>query len=156
MNILILGSGGRECTLAWKLAQSSKCGDLFIHEKLRQELFDKDNLEEEGLPLKKFTVEALTQCLPRRLPEEYSNKGEIVWKKFQMDGISEQWIRDLWTFVSSELECKRYVQEDDNEYQVRLAVSKSRIEPLYDWCVLPVRLPRQNYTMLAASRWTKT
>ena len=30
MNILILGSGGRECTLAWKLAQSSKCGDLFI------------------------------------------------------------------------------------------------------------------------------
>jgi len=30
MNILILGSGGRECTLAWKLAQSDKCGDLFI------------------------------------------------------------------------------------------------------------------------------
>lgn len=30
MNILILGSGGRECTLAWKLAQSSQCGDLFI------------------------------------------------------------------------------------------------------------------------------
>jgi len=30
MNILILGSGGRECTLAWKLAQSPKCGDLFI------------------------------------------------------------------------------------------------------------------------------
>ncbi len=30
MNILILGSGGRECTLAWKLAQSKKCGQLFI------------------------------------------------------------------------------------------------------------------------------
>ena len=30
MNILILGSGGRECTLAWKLAQSPQCGDLFI------------------------------------------------------------------------------------------------------------------------------
>ena len=30
MNILILGSGGRECTLAWKLAQSAQCGDLFI------------------------------------------------------------------------------------------------------------------------------
>ena len=30
MNILILGSGGRECALAWKLAQSEKCGQLFI------------------------------------------------------------------------------------------------------------------------------
>lgn len=30
MNILILGSGGRECTLAWKLAQSSQCDALFI------------------------------------------------------------------------------------------------------------------------------
>lgn len=30
MNILILGSGGRECTFAWKLAQSAKCGALFI------------------------------------------------------------------------------------------------------------------------------
>ena len=30
MNILILGSGGRECTFAWKLAQSAKCGAIFI------------------------------------------------------------------------------------------------------------------------------
>ncbi len=30
MNILILGSGGRECALAWKLSKSSKCGELFI------------------------------------------------------------------------------------------------------------------------------
>jgi phosphoribosylamine--glycine ligase len=30
MNILILGSGGRECALAWKLSKSSKCGKLFI------------------------------------------------------------------------------------------------------------------------------
>ncbi len=30
MNILILGSGGRECTLAWKLAQSKKINKLFI------------------------------------------------------------------------------------------------------------------------------
>ena len=30
MNILILGSGGRECTFAWKLAQSAKCGNLYI------------------------------------------------------------------------------------------------------------------------------
>jgi len=30
MNILILGSGGRECTFAWKLAQSPNCGSLFI------------------------------------------------------------------------------------------------------------------------------
>jgi len=30
MNILILGSGGRECALAWKLAQSEKCGQLYI------------------------------------------------------------------------------------------------------------------------------
>lgn len=30
MNILILGSGGRECTLAWKLSQSENCGKLFI------------------------------------------------------------------------------------------------------------------------------
>lgn len=30
MNILLLGSGGRECTLAWKLAQSPKCTQLFI------------------------------------------------------------------------------------------------------------------------------
>ncbi|MCD6543674.1 MAG: phosphoribosylamine--glycine ligase [Flavobacteriaceae bacterium] len=30
MNILILGSGGRECTLAWKLAQSNKTKNLFI------------------------------------------------------------------------------------------------------------------------------
>jgi len=30
MNILILGSGGRECTFAWKFAQSSKTENLFI------------------------------------------------------------------------------------------------------------------------------
>lgn len=30
MNILILGSGGREHTLAWKLAQSDKLGKLFV------------------------------------------------------------------------------------------------------------------------------
>jgi len=30
MNILILGSGGRECALAWKLAQSDQCEELFI------------------------------------------------------------------------------------------------------------------------------
>jgi phosphoribosylamine--glycine ligase len=30
MNILLLGSGGRESAFAWKLAQSSKCEQLFI------------------------------------------------------------------------------------------------------------------------------
>jgi len=30
MNILLLGSGGRECAIAWKLAQSAKCDKLFI------------------------------------------------------------------------------------------------------------------------------
>ena len=30
MNILILGSGGREHTLCWKLAQSSKCNKLYV------------------------------------------------------------------------------------------------------------------------------
>jgi phosphoribosylamine--glycine ligase len=29
-NILLLGSGGRECTLAWKLSQSPLCGTFFI------------------------------------------------------------------------------------------------------------------------------
>ena len=30
MNVLILGSGGRENTLAWKIAKSSSCGQLYI------------------------------------------------------------------------------------------------------------------------------
>ena len=30
MNILVLGSGGREHTFAWKIAQSSRCGQLFV------------------------------------------------------------------------------------------------------------------------------
>ncbi len=30
MNILILGSGGREHTIAWKLAQSNKCRNLYV------------------------------------------------------------------------------------------------------------------------------
>lgn len=30
MNILLLGSGGRECTLAWKLRQSALCDELYI------------------------------------------------------------------------------------------------------------------------------
>ena len=30
MNILILGSGGREHAFAWKLSQSSQCGNLFV------------------------------------------------------------------------------------------------------------------------------
>ena len=30
MNILIIGSGGREHTLAWKLKQSALCDQLFI------------------------------------------------------------------------------------------------------------------------------
>ena len=30
MNILILGSGGREHTIAWKLKQSPKCNSLFV------------------------------------------------------------------------------------------------------------------------------
>ncbi len=30
MNILILGSGGREHTFAWKIAQSPLCDNLFV------------------------------------------------------------------------------------------------------------------------------
>ncbi|MCR5395027.1 MAG: phosphoribosylamine--glycine ligase [Bacteroidales bacterium] len=30
MNVLLLGSGGRECAIAWKLAQSAKCDQLYI------------------------------------------------------------------------------------------------------------------------------
>ena len=30
MNILIIGGGGREHTIAWKLAQSPNCGKLFV------------------------------------------------------------------------------------------------------------------------------
>jgi phosphoribosylamine--glycine ligase len=30
MNILLIGSGGRECAFAWKLSQSEKCEKLFI------------------------------------------------------------------------------------------------------------------------------
>ena len=30
MNILLLGSGGREHALAWKIAQSEHCDQLFI------------------------------------------------------------------------------------------------------------------------------
>lgn len=30
MKVLLLGSGGRECAIAWKLAQSSNCEQLFI------------------------------------------------------------------------------------------------------------------------------
>jgi phosphoribosylamine--glycine ligase len=30
MNILLLGSGGRECALSWKLSQSSLCNKLFV------------------------------------------------------------------------------------------------------------------------------
>src|SRR6266487_3121621 len=30
MNILLLGSGGREHALAWKIAQSKKCSQLYI------------------------------------------------------------------------------------------------------------------------------
>src|SRR5579883_1400326 len=30
MNILLLGSGGRESALAWKLSQSAKCEQLYI------------------------------------------------------------------------------------------------------------------------------
>ena len=30
MNVLVVGSGGREHTLSWKIAQSSMCEKLFI------------------------------------------------------------------------------------------------------------------------------
>ena len=30
MNILVLGSGGREHTFAWKIAQSKLCDNLFV------------------------------------------------------------------------------------------------------------------------------
>ena len=30
MNVLILGSGGRENAFAWKIAKSSSCGQLYI------------------------------------------------------------------------------------------------------------------------------
>ena len=30
MNILVLGSGGREHTFAWKIAQSNHCKNLFV------------------------------------------------------------------------------------------------------------------------------
>lgn len=119
-------------------------GDLFVHEKLRQELFEKEDLNVKDLPLKKFTVEALAECLPKRLPEDYATKEEVPWRKFVCDITPESWVRELWTFVSLDLECKRYAQEDDDEYQVRLAVSKSRIEPLRNWCLLPARKPREN------------
>ena len=30
MNILVIGSGGREHTFAWKLIQSKKCKNLYV------------------------------------------------------------------------------------------------------------------------------
>jgi phosphoribosylamine--glycine ligase len=30
MNILIIGNGGREHALAWKIKQSEKCGQIFV------------------------------------------------------------------------------------------------------------------------------
>jgi len=128
----------RYCTLF------GKSGDLFLHEKVRQELFDKETLEVEGQALKKFTIESLARCLPKKLPEQYCTSDEIPWKKIGCQIGSDIWIRDLWTFVSSELECKRFPQEEDEEYQTRLAVTKSRIEPLWKWCLLPARRPREN------------
>ena len=75
MNVLILGSGGREHAFAWKIAQSSSCNKLFIapgnagtekvgtnvnidindFEKIKLELSKKDNA-----PVFSFGMEALT------------------------------------------------------------------------------------------------
>lgn len=55
MNVLILGSGGREHTFAWKIAQSTKCGNLFVapgnagtHQVATNVAIDPANFEEIG------------------------------------------------------------------------------------------------------------
>jgi transcriptional/translational regulatory protein YebC/TACO1 len=50
MNVLILGSGGREHALAWKVSQSSSCNKLFIA-KLEELNIEIQNSELQRIPL---------------------------------------------------------------------------------------------------------
>ena len=66
MNILILGSGGREHALAWKIKQSPKCGKIFIAPgnggtlKMGTNLdIDLKNFEKVGEAIKENNIEML-------------------------------------------------------------------------------------------------
>ncbi|MEP1035482.1 phosphoribosylamine--glycine ligase [Ekhidna sp.] len=66
MNILILGSGGREHALAWKVKQSPKCGKIFIapgnggtHKVGTNLDIDPGNFEKVEAALKEYDIEML-------------------------------------------------------------------------------------------------
>ena len=73
MNILILGSGGREHALAWKLKQSPRCGRLFVAPGNAGTTVIAKNI---ALSLDNFTgiknlIETDTQGAPRRHPGKH-------------------------------------------------------------------------------------
>ena len=59
MNILVIGSGGREHALAWKLAQSSRTGRIFVAPGNAGTASEGNNIE--NIPVKEHNVPALLQ-----------------------------------------------------------------------------------------------
>ena len=92
MNILIIGSGGREYTLAWKLAQSPKLNALFIApgnagtvefgENIKIDVLDFDSIsgiiDESAKPNVTYTISTTSNDLVGAINEHDAELGTIT------------------------------------------------------------------------------
>lgn len=84
-NILLLGSGGRECALAWKLRQSPLCGRLYIAPGNAGTLQYGTNLPIQPTDFEALAAACLRQDVSILLPGSEEALVRGIWDYFQMD-----------------------------------------------------------------------
>ena len=94
MTILLLGSGGREHALAWKMLQSSKCSKLFvapgnagmaeIAENVNLNILDFEAIKNTNIVLKTFDelVAESKVYIELEILKTYENRFEIIDKRY--------------------------------------------------------------------------
>ncbi len=95
-NILLLGSGGREHALAWKIAQSSKCGNLYIAP---------GNAGTDGIPL--ATV-GRSKNVPLKLNDFEGIKMLVLRNRIQMVvvGPEDPLVKGIYDYFKNDAELK--------------------------------------------------
>lgn len=137
MNVLLLGSGGRECTLAWKISQSNLLTKLYITPGNGGTLEYGKNLDIAATDFEaiaKFCLENAIQILVCG-PEQPAVKG--VWDYFQKEELKHIQVIAP-SQISAMLEgSKAFAKEFMAKNQIPTAdyleITKDNIQQAYQW-----------------------
>lgn len=137
MNVLLLGSGGRECTLAWKISQSSILSELYITPGNGGTLEYGKNLgiSATDFPaIEKFCLENDIQLIVCG-PEQPAVAG--IWDYFQRDGLNHINVvapsHKSAMLEGSKAFAKEFMAANQIPTADYLEITKDNLEKAYQW-----------------------